>query len=244
VIRRVVLSLLLAAAGAVLTGCSGVDAERAKTLLAQSNRALAELESVSFNGRLWAEGDVPAFSLIVSGGGYLRGPRAGDLTMSMSVEGLPATVGEQTFDLVLRRGRPFIRHGGVWRELPAGTPMSERNEVLRGLDLTRYVKDVRVSEGPVFDGQPTDQIVGVVDTAGLVQGVVEAAASAAPLAGLPDLSKHLGDTQVTLFLSQTTHLPVRALLDLAVEADGKSIELHFGFGLMKINEPVAIPNPA
>jgi hypothetical protein len=76
------------------------------------------------------------------------------------------------------------------------------------------VKDVSVTVGPSFDGEATDRISGVIDTVGLVEGSLKRLGSAARFAQLPDLSEFVRDTKVVLYLSQTTHLPLRVLVDL------------------------------
>jgi hypothetical protein len=249
VLGRAFLTFLALPAAALLSGCSGADAQRAQTLLLQANQALSTVNSASFNARLTTSGDVPgaeAISVVVSGGGYFRGPRAGDLTLTMSAEGVPslATTG---IDLVKRGDQLYLNQGGFWRELPipaSASTAADDTDVLAGFDLARYVKDVSVTAGPIFDGQPTERISGVIDTAGLVEGSLKGLGSAGQFAQLPDLSEFVGDTKVVLYLATTTHLPLRALIDLKVKADGKSAKFHLGLALLKVNRPVAIPVPS
>ena len=84
----------------------------------------------------------------------------------------------------------------------------------------------------------------MIDTAELVEGSLKGLGSAAELAQLPDLAKSVGDTNVVLYLSRTTHLPLRVLVDLKVKAEGKSATFHLGLALFRVNRPVAIPVPA
>ena len=51
--RRIALALVLALAAILPLGCAGPEGQRAQELLARSDRAVAEVESLRFAGRIW-----------------------------------------------------------------------------------------------------------------------------------------------------------------------------------------------
>ncbi|MGH3015682.1 MAG: hypothetical protein ACRDNN_12105, partial [Gaiellaceae bacterium] len=109
-------------------------------------------------------------------------------------------------------------------------------------DFTPYVEDVDVEDGHDVGGEPAVKVSGVFDTAGLVEGVFNQLGSV-PGGALPDLSESLGDTRLVLYISEASHLPLRTLLDMSIEAEGERIEMHMDFALSGVNEPVKIPQP-
>jgi outer membrane lipoprotein-sorting protein len=74
--RRVL--VLVALAAVFSAGCSGVDAQKAQTILDQSTTAMADVKSVSFAMRMWTSGgpDGTDFTVLMHGGGYEKGKRA------------------------------------------------------------------------------------------------------------------------------------------------------------------------
>jgi hypothetical protein len=46
-----------------------------------------------------------------------------------------------------------------------------------------------------------------------------------------------------LYVSETSHLPLRTLVDMSFEQGGESAEMHFDFAITNVDEPVAIPHP-
>lgn len=235
--RRIALIVVTAVSAVALAGCSGADAQRAQELLQQSDQALAGVESFTFAGRLWLEGpDGLNATLVMSGGGNTKD--GGSSFFTMSAEGL---AGFPPVTVVTRGQTLWTRAAGEWTKttLPAGQATG-----LEQFDLSAYVTDVAVAEGPVIEGEPTAKITGVIDTDGLMEGMLaQLGGLSGGDASLPDLSGNFGDTRVVLYLSETTHLPLRGLVDLSIEAAGKRVEMHMDFALSGFDEPVKIPRP-
>ena len=55
------------------------------------------------------------------------------------------------------------------------------------------------------------------------------------------MSEAFGDTNVVLYVSDVTHLPMRGLVDIPIEAAGEKAELHMDFAYTSINKPVVFP---
>jgi hypothetical protein len=236
---------------AVLAGCAGEDGLEAQQLLLDAQAAQNRLASATFSLELAFDVEGQGGSLVLDGGGYLKGKRAGDAMLSLRADGLPQARGFE-FTLVTRRDAAFVRMGGGWQryQLPAG---AKRQAGTGALDLAglmqfaRYVKDVRVADGTPVDGEPTTRISGEVDTAGLVR-------SLSGLGSLPgggslgsfDTSKladQLGDVRAILLVSKRTNLVRMAIVELAVEAEGRTAELKLVYRLTSANRPVRIPTP-
>lgn len=233
--RRVAPLLALVLAAALPLGCAGADGERAQELLAQSDMALAEVESFRLAGRMWMETPVGDFTFVLRGGGNSR--NGGSSFVTMSAEDVPGFPG---VTVVTRGETAWVQAGGRWEhtQIPAGQATG-----IEQFDFTPYVKDVDVEDGHEVAGEPAVKVTGVFDTAGLVSGVFSQLGSA-PGGALPDLSENLGDTRVVIYISEVSHLPLRTLLDLSIDAGGEHVELHMDFAMSGVNEPVKIPGPA
>ncbi|HEX5468477.1 MAG TPA: hypothetical protein VFW80_05470 [Gaiellaceae bacterium] len=239
--RRVqVLALVLVAlTTTIAAGCSGVDAQKTQTILDGSTGAMAKVKSISFAMRMWTSGGPEGtdFTVLMHGGGYEKGKRAGEAYVTMSSEDLPG-VGSMT--VVTKRGAVFVRAGGSWTrvQVPAGTSSADP---LAGFDLTRYVTDVRVEEGVSLGGEPMDRITGVVDTSAALDGLLGTLGGTG-MAGLGDASDALGDIRVVLYVSETTHLPMRTLVDMPIEVADQKIVMHLDLVLTSVDKRVAIPS--
>jgi hypothetical protein len=236
--RRIGLLVLAAVAALVVGGCSGADARRAEELLQQSDQALRTVKSYRFAGRFWIESEIGDFALVMRGGGNTHGGGASFLTMRS--DDLPG-FSELT---VVQQGRSvWIRDGGGWRraEAPSGQPTG-----LERLDVGAYVKDVSVHEGAIVDGEAATKLIGVLDTQALFDGFLASLGASSSFAHLPfgEVSDALGDTHVVIYLSERTHLPIRTLVDMSVEAEGQKLELHLDFALEPAKRRVRIPLPA
>jgi hypothetical protein len=231
--RRVGLVLALLATALAPLGCAGADGERAQELLVRSNEALADVESYRFAGRLSMETPVGGFTFVMRGGGNAKD--GGSSFMSMEAEGVPGFPG---VTVVTRGGTAWMSAGAGWQrvELPAESPVG-----VEQLDFTPYVKDVEVEDGHEVAGEAAVKITGVLDTAALVNGVF-AQLGAVPGGAVPDLSDAFEDTRIVLYLSEATHLPLRTLIDMAMEAEGERIDMHMDFAITGVNEPVKIPS--
>jgi hypothetical protein len=95
------------------------------------------------------------------------------------------------------------------------------------------VKSVKVTDATLPNGDPADQIVGVLDTQG-------AANSLGSKLGLGSLA-HLGDTRAVLTISRTTHLVTAALIDMSMDFLGKKMTMSLTYGLTGANVPINFP---
>jgi hypothetical protein len=231
--RRAGLVFVLVLAALVPLGCAGAEGQRAQELLAQSDQALANVKSYRLAGRMWVETPVGEFAFVLRGGGNTK--NGGSSFMTMSAEDVPGFPGVTA---VTRGQTMWVNAGGGWQrsELPAGTTTG-----VEQFDFTPYVKDVDVEEGHDVRGEPAVKVSGVFDTVGLVEGMF--GQLGVPGGALPDLSEHLGDSRVVLYISETSHLPLRTLLDMSMEAEGERVDMHMDFALSGVNQPVKVPGP-
>jgi hypothetical protein len=200
---------------------------------------MLEVESFRFAGRMSVSGrDGEELSLVMRGAATQKGGGASYLTMR--AQGLPAF---PEVSVVVRGKRAWMDGGGTWTPLPV--PPRARSSAVSQFDFTPYVKDVKVESGPVLDSEPTSKIVGVLDTAAFARGMLGQLGSlpGAESALLPELSDVLGDTRMVLYVSETTQLPLRGLVDMAMEVEGERFELHMDFALKGFDKPVRIPVP-
>jgi len=141
--------------------------------------------------------------------------------------------------VVMRGSKAWMKTAGRWQSLPI--PLGQPTGIEQ-FDFTQYVKDVQVDEDATVGGEPAVKITGVLDTAGLVEGMFGQLGLAAGGA-VPNLSDSLGDTRVVIYISEVSHLPLRTLVDLTVEAAGEKVKVHLDYAIVGVNEPVRIPGP-
>jgi hypothetical protein len=229
--RRVLALFCLSALAAVATGCSGADATEAQALLAQSDAAFAQVKSAAFTAHMTMTGAGQELDMTMTGGGYVRGKRAGDFYMVATAENLP--FGELA--ITRRDGRVSMKLDGspiANAPLPAG----DQNP-LEVAEFAQYVKDVTVDHGKLIDGQSMAKISGTIDTAGLADGLLGDLGDGSGL----DFSDSLDDTHVVLYISEATHLPMRGLIDMAIEVAGEKVEMHFDFAYTSYDKHVEFP---
>ena len=229
--RRSAALLVLIVTAVAAAGCSGADAREAEELLAQSDAAFAQVKCTTFTARISMTGGPEEFAMTMTGGGYSRGKRAGDFYMVATAENLPFG------DLAVtsRDGHVSMTLDGS----PIGNapiPDAQQNP-LEFADFSQYVKDVTVEHGKLIDGESMAKLSGVIDTAGLAQGLLGDVTGGSGL----DLSDALGDTHLVLYLSETSHLPKRGLIDMPIEVAGQKIEMHVDFAYTSYNEHVEFP---
>ena len=234
--RRALALVVLAACAVAASGCSGPDAQEAEQLLAQADAAFADVRSATFTLRFTASGGPQEVSMTVAGGGYAKGKHAGDGYALITAE----NIGFDDLVFVQRDGRVTVSIDG--QRLPSvPAPKSERSPI-EALHIARYVKDVRVEHGKLIDGEAMTKLSGVIDTASLVEQSLSAFGEVSSLTGGGfDFSDALGDTRVVLYISDVTHLPMRGLVDIPIDADGERFELHLDFAYTSINERVVFP---
>jgi hypothetical protein len=119
-------------------------------------------------------------------------------------------------------------------------PVPQQNDnPIQLVDVSQYVEDVKVEHGKLIDGVSMVKLSGVIDTAGLAAG------SLAGITGMGesgvDLSKALGDTRIVLYISESTHLPMRGLVDVPIEVAGEKIEMHLDFAYTSYDTRVDFP---
>jgi hypothetical protein len=229
--RRVLAVILVATVAAAASGCSGAEATEAQALLAQSDAAFAQVKSARFTAHMTMTGGGQQLDMTMTGGGYVRGKRAGDFYIVATAENLP--FGELV--ITSRNGRVSMKLDG---SPIANAPVPEENQnPLEVADFAQYVKDVTVEHGKLIDGQSMAKISGTIDTAGLANGVLGDLGGGSGL----DFSDALDDTHVVLYISEATHLPMRGLIDMAIEVAGEKVEMHFDFAYTSYNERVEFP---
>jgi hypothetical protein len=233
VMRRALALLLVTAVAAVAVGCSGADAQEAQTLLAESNAAFAQVRSATFTARIAMTGGPQEFDMTMSGGGYAKGRHAGEFYVVATSDTLPF----REMTAVSKSGRVAMTVDGTSL---GNVPMPQQTDnPIQLVDLSQYVKDVEVEHGKLIDGEPMAKISGVIDTAGLAKGAL------ADVAGMGesgiDLSKAVGDTHVVFYISESTHLPMRGLVDVPIEVAGQKIEMHLDFAYTSYDTKIDFP---
>jgi hypothetical protein len=231
--RRAALALLLLAASVIPLACAGPDGRRAQELLAESDQALAQVESFRFAGRMTMGTPVGDFHVVLHGGGDARPGGSFFMTMKApDVPGFPETT------VAVHGDEAWLRRSGIWQRMPVPSQATGIGQ----LDLVRYVKDVDLDEDAEVDGEPAVKITGVLDTAGLFDGLLGQLGAVAS-GPLPDLSEMLGDTRAVIYLSRESSLPLRMLLDLSLEIQGETVTMNLDYAITNVNEPVEVPGP-
>ena len=226
----------------MLAGCSGAEGERAQQLLGRAQTAQSRLTSMGYDLRMTFALDGQRASLVLDGGAYLKGRRAGDQLMTMRMEGLPDLTA-MNMRLLLRGRRLTMTANG--RTFSSTVPASARRQYdwsSTMLDLTRYVKDVRVRENRVVNGERGATVSGVIDTEGLLEAASklrsfsQATGQAAP--DLSSLGAEVGDTHAALFVSNRTGLIRSAVVSVGMKAAGKRFDLDVTYRLKHVNRAI------
>jgi hypothetical protein len=243
-------ALLLIGLGLLAAGCYAAQGKQAQELLVQAQAAEKNLRSASFELELNANLDGQKIGVTMRGGGYMKGPRAGDVFLQANSSG---AFDGLDFGFMAIGKRAYLKVEDGWESMPIPVSLQtqSRSQNIGSaafLELARYVKKINVAPGGIVDGDPTTTISGTVDTAGLVEAMAKLNDVSA-LAGdsAPDLSQlaeHLGDTRAVIAISDRTHLVVGAVVDLSVEAQGKRFDLQLVYRLRDVNKPVRFPQAA
>jgi hypothetical protein len=231
--RRGLAILLVTTVAVVAAGCSGADAQEAQLLLEQSNAAFAQVRSATFTARLRMTGRPQEFEMTMSGGGYAKGRHAGEFYIVATSDTLPF----RELTAVSKSGRVSMTVDGTSL---GNVPVPQQNDnPIQLVDVSQYVEDVKVEHGKLIDGVSMAKLSGVIDTAGLAAG------SLADITGMGesgvDLSKALGDTRIVLYISESTHLPMRGLVDVPIEVAGEKIEMHLDFAYTSYDTRIDFP---
>lgn len=249
---------VLAAFGLLaVAGCAaGKDGAEAQELLQKATEAQEQIESMTFSINIVGEAAGEAFTMQMSGGGYLKGEQQGDMVVraSLTAPSLPAT----TLQLISREGTLYMNFDGSWQQIPGGASGAQAEQLeqqlteqLSGFDFAKYVTNVSVEKGTTFLGEPVTKVVGTIDTQGLLGGIFDQLGSAAGgltgglgVAPPQDALDGLGDIRAVLYVSDSSNLVRAARMDFAVDAEGETASFEVNYALRSVNEPVEIPKPA
>jgi hypothetical protein len=221
----------------VVAGCSGADAGRAQLLLRQAQDAQKSVSSESFNAHLTVAANGQNVEIALSGGGYLKGNRAGDMIMDVKVSA-PIALPYDTIRVAKVGRSAWMEMNGKRTDLPASAGTTTRSATLGALDFTRYVKNVKVQGGQLLGGKPVTKIVGILDTTSLLKGIAKLG-SIAGGSPVPNVEGKVGDTRVVIFVDDATHLLVAALADLAFKGATGDVKLHLDLAISSVDRPVA-----
>jgi outer membrane lipoprotein-sorting protein len=235
-------ALALATTAIVVSACSGADGKRAQELLTQANAAQANVRSASYDVRVVVSAGSMRYSMLMNGGGYFKGARAGDQFLTMRGEGLPVAM---NFQLVARDGRAVATMNGRSQSfpMPAETARSQDWTAIVG-DLTKHVKSVDVRENTVVARKKGTTVVGVLDTAGLARAAagMSVLSQSTGAGALDEMTKHVGDMRIVLFISDRTRLVQSAAITMELKGSGQKAKLEMFYSLRGVNRPVAFPS--
>lgn len=238
--RRALLFTAILPAWLLLSGCSTVEGQQAQTLLAEADAAQAALTSSSFEGGVSFGMAGQQVSLRFEGAASGR-----DGYMALSSDTLPGV----NMTVTARGDQIWTNADGAWQQLPAAAGQSLSSSPSLGAaafsQLTRHVRDVRVTEGQVVGGRPVSIVAGELDTAGLV-GAMSGLSGLGDLgAGIDvdDLRSQLGDVEAVLTIDVGTKLLTSALVTLSVGSGDEAVDVRVDYRLTSSNEPVRIPSP-
>jgi hypothetical protein len=225
----------------LLAACSGEQGERAEQLLTRAQAAQARLSSATFDARMSFSLEGQTFGLVLDGGGYLKGRRAGDAILRMRTEGVPSGANVNLQALV-RSGQVSMSVNGRSFSMPVpATAQGQFDWSKTVVDLARYVKEVRVHEGRVVNGERGATITGVIDTKELLQALAGlqplAKAAGQPTPDLDDLMD-ISDIRAAVFVAERTGLIRSAVVSLTIKADGKKAKVDFTYRLKSTNTTV------
>jgi hypothetical protein len=235
-VRRFHAALLLVASAVLLAGCAGPDGQKAQSLLLQADAAQKALTSEQFSMRMHMDAVGQAVDLQMAGGGYLKGAQAGDVYMAITGQ---TPDGKSMDAKIVKRGNLVtVTSNGQTQTMSTAQAQQQLGGQLQsmlngGFNFAQYVKDVKVSDTTLPNGDAADQIVGVLDTQG-------AANSLGKDLGLGNLA-HLNDTRAVLTISRKTHLVTAALIDMSMVFLGKKMSISLTYGLTGSNVPINFP---
>jgi len=235
--RRLLILLAIPLAAGVLSACSGADGAKAESLLQQAEQAQQNVTSERFVLKLGIDAEGRHMEVDLSGGGYLRGERAGDFFVTATGTIPDAS---QALDMVVVRqgGQVRFRLNGQAQTLPVAQAQSRLGSIgdlSTFTDLARYVKDVSVS--PVdYLGRPADKIVGTLDT-----GALFGQLGGMPSSVFSSVGVKTGDLRVVLYVPRDSHLVEAMVGDFTLSAGGQSARVGMTLGMTGIDKPVDFP---
>jgi hypothetical protein len=240
-------AFLVVVAALVLSGCSTEEGNRAQVLLKEAEQAQAKLRSATFEADLGFVMDGKQVELTLEGAASTQGA-----AFSMRATGIPEAAGLD-MQIVVRGKHAWLNDGsGTWKSMPVPQQMNGMSGSMGAeafQELARHVKDVRVAEHQQIGGKLVTTIAGEIDTAGMLEAFTKLGSlsgaggeNAGFSLDLDDLGLKLGDIKAVLSIDERTHLLDTALVSLAIEAQGKTLELQLRYRLTSANEPVALPS--
>ena len=233
----------LAAALPLLAGCSGADALKAQQLLKEAQQAQQNVSSETFTAHLSVSLKGQQFQLVLSGGGYQKGANAGEMVVDMRLSA-PVALPFSTMRVAKVGSSEWLELDGRRMGLPSTSVQpGTANPALAAFDFTRYVKDVKVEGGQTLNGRAVTKIVGVLDTASLLNAFSKLGGlSQATGTSIPSFAGHVSDTRVVAYVDDTTHMLVTALADLTFHTSSGKVVMHFDVAITGVNKPVALPS--
>ena len=228
------------AAALLLAGCSTEEGMRAQALLQQAETAQANLRSSTFDGSVVVSAEGMRFRMLFNGATSTQGE-----WFSMRASGVPDG-GDIAMEVLVRGGRAWLKDGGRWQAMPAPTVTGTSGTLSAAAfqQLARYVKDVRVSEHQLIQGQLVTTIAGEIDTAGMIESFAKLGSFAEGTSfDLSKLGVDVGDIRAVLTIDERTQLLDTVFITFAMSAEGKSVAIDLRYRLASANEPVELPQP-
>ena len=228
------------AAALLLAGCSTEEGMRAQALLQQAETAQANLRSSTFDGSVVVSAEGMRFRMLFNGATSTQGE-----WFSMRASGVPDG-GDIAMEVLVRGGRAWLKDGGRWQAMPAPTVTGTSGTLSAAAfqQLARYVKDVRVSEHQLIQGQLVTTIAGEIDTAGMIESFAKLGSFAEGTSfDLSKLGVDVGDIRAVLTIDERTQLLDTVFITFAMSAEGKRVAIDLRYRLASANEPVELPQP-
>jgi hypothetical protein len=230
---------VLAVSAVALTACSGEQGERAQALLTRAQTAQEGLRSATYEARMTFSMDGRRFAMVMNGGGYLKGRRAGDQVLNMRADGIPGA-GAFTMAMLVRGGQVTMNMNGKTLTM-SGTALQQARQqgdwASTMTDLARYVKRVKVYDGRVVNGEAGSTIAGVIDTEAMLKASAKLGGFG-QATGLSGLDGQLGDIHAALFVSKRTGLIRSAVITMSMKAEGKKADMELTYRLDSTNTKV------
>jgi hypothetical protein len=234
--RFAVLALLVP----VLAACSGEQGERAEELLTRAQAAQERLSSATFDARMSFSIEDQTFALVLDGGGYLKGHRAGDSIFTVRTEGVPDGA-DVDLQAVVRGRTVSMTVNGRRFSMPGHASAPRQFDWLKTvLDLAGYVKDVQVHEGRVVNGERGAKIIGVIETKELMEALAGlqplATAAGQPTPDLGDMD--VGDIRAEVFVAERTGLIRSTFVSSTIKAGGQEAKVDLTYRLKSTNTTI------
>ena len=111
--------------------------------------------------------------------------------------------------------------------------------VLAAAAVSYYILQEQRLRIPLLEDRPFE-LKAEFETA---QAVVPGQGQTIRVAGVRvgDVSDVFGDIRAVIYVSETTHLPMRTLIDMPISVAGQKITLHMDLVITGVNQPVSIP---